>query len=935
MKFLSISKLFILFAGTLNFSYGLTESSNDQQIDSDSIYKSTLEILLSFTNTTYTDTRSFLQKKLQRYPGALSYLQLDKKNKKQDDTIEIILNRNKLESLPVIEEKDSIKDKRIKVHRTLEYLGIKQKQSQALLKLADIYFYGYYGYPQNIDKALQYYKFLAEEFGSPQAQQKIGFIYSIGLGSTQRDQAKALLYLSFAAMNNDIPAQISLGYRYLFGIGTERNCDESIWYYRKIADEMVKIQQSGPPLGRLLPPPKISVYEEDGGIFGKGASNAIGRPIDEAKGGSDISASELLTLYQYIEENEKFNPSKQVLIALNYYQGNPPVKKDFKRALKIFKVAARHLPEDILKSDNIKITDKDLESFQTTNNIKSASKAAAFIGQMYWRGEGVEANDIEARKWYQRSAKLGYSAAINALGVMYQYGYGQLKQDEDMAIKYYIAASNKGNPDAQTNLGNILLESTHVENKVSAFNLFQQASKAGNIVASFKLANIYQSGEIIPEQCVFAASLYKTIAERASYYDHLFEEAKLDLRQNNYNAALLKYLILSEQGYEMAQSNAAYLIDEGLASTDSLFYNNQNPYALALIYWKRSANQMNPDSRVKVGDYYFYGLGTDDFQEEEVTDSDESSSEDNVDDDTDVDDDDIVGYPGEENKEEEEDEDIRSKENNKKEKEKEKKSKESEEKPSMDEKSRHEIQNSMIKFSQKLVGSLYGNLGKPDYLVAFNYYQAAAENGKSSLAMWNLAFMYEYGIGVKKDLYLAKRYYDRSLELNAYAAFPIKIALAKLNFKVQIHNLKCRLAHREDDYIIFKEDKEGTDNKINFDEGDDETSKSINERIKLSFNGQHGQNERELSIKDRIMKSFELNDDSKRILASFILKFLIGYGLGYVTYAIFHYFQHGRLPEVRFSVLVVYIFIFSAVIGTVLSSFQEEIQMRLRAARAH
>ncbi|KAL6631441.1 HCP-like protein [Neocallimastix sp. 'constans'] len=857
MKFLSISKLFILFAGTLNFSYGLTESSNDQQIDSDSIYKSTLEILLSFPNTTYTDTRSFLQKKLQRYPGALSYLQLDKKNKKQDDTIEIILNRNKLESLPVIEEKDSIKDKRIKVHRTLEYLGIKQKQSQALLKLADIYFYGYYGYPQNIDKALQYYKFLAEEFGSPQAQQKIGFIYSIGLGSTQRDQAKALLYLSFAAMNNDIPAQISLGYRYLFGIGTERNCDESIWYYRKIADEMVKIQQSGPPLGRLLPPPKISVYEEDGGIFGKGASNAIGRPIDEAKGGSDISASELLTLYQYIEENEKFNPSKQVLIALNYYQGNPPVKKDFKRALKIFKVAARHLPEDILKSDNIKITDKDLESFQTTNNIKSASKAAAFIGQMYWRGEGVEANDIEARKWYQRSAKLGYSAAINALGVMYQYGYGQLKQDEDMAIKYYIAASNKGNPDAQTNLGNILLESTHVENKVSAFNLFQQASKAGNIVASFKLANIYQSGEIIPEQCVFAASLYKTIAERASYYDHLFEEAKLDLRQNNYNAALLKYLILSEQGYEMAQSNAAYLIDEGLASTDSLFYNNQNPYALALIYWKRSANQMNPDSRVKVGDYYFYGLGTDDFQEEEVTDSDESSSEDNVDDDTDVDDDDIVGYPGEENKEEEEDEDIRSKENNKKEKEKEKKSKET------------------------------------------------------------------------------KRYYDRSLELNAYAAFPIKIALAKLNFKVQIHNLKCRLAHREDDYIIFKEDKEGTDNKINFDEGDDETSKSINERIKLSFNGQHGQNERELSIKDRIMKSFELNDDSKRILASFILKFLIGYGLGYVTYAIFHYFQHGRLPEVRFSVLVVYIFIFSAVIGTVLSSFQEEIQMRLRAARAH
>lgn len=32
---------------------------------------------------------------------------------------------------------------------------------------------------------------------------------------------------------------------------------------------------------------------------------------------------------------------------------------------------------------------------------------------------------------------------------------------------------------------------------------------------------------------------------------------------------------------------------------------------LALIYWTRSANQGNIDARVKVGDYYFKGLGTD------------------------------------------------------------------------------------------------------------------------------------------------------------------------------------------------------------------------------------------------------------------------------------------------------------------------------------
>ncbi|ORX45589.1 HCP-like protein [Piromyces finnis] len=917
MRLLSISKCLLIASTAFNFSYA-NENEKDIRNQSEIIFDSTLNVLKSFPNTTYVDTRSFLEKKFHRFPGVLNHLHLNNiieaKKKEKNDIFNIILDKSKIETLPVIQDKDKLPEKRLKAHRILEYLGIKNKYGKALLKLADIYFYGYYGYEQNIDKAFQLYQFLADEMGNPQAQQKIGFIYSIGLGSIKRDQAKALLYLSFAAMNNDISSQMAIGYRYLFGISTERNCDEAVWYYRKIADEMVKIQQSGPPLGRLLPSPKISAYEEDGGIFGKGASNVIGRPIDEAKGGADISETELHQLYKYIEENEKHNPNKQVLIALNYYQGTPPIKKNFKKALKIFKVAARHLPEEIYKSDNIEITEKDLEFIPTNNKIKAAAKAAAFVGQMYWRGEGVEPNEVEARKWYQRSAKLGYSAAINALGVMYQYGYGQLKQDEDLAIKYFIASSNKGNPDAQTNLGSILAESDIVENKISAFNLFQQASKTGNIVASYKLASFYMAGEIVAEQCVFAASLYKTIAERASYYDELFEEAKMDLRRRNYDAALLKYIILSEQGYEIAQSNAAYLIDEGLASINSLFYNEQNPYSIALVYWKRSANQMNPDARVKVGDYYFYGLGTDEFMEEEVTESDDSSSDDDNDDDNDDEDNKLENQEGEESTTTEKKDDKKHEAGT----------------TEMDESTRHEIKNSMLRFSQKIAGSLYGKQGTPDYSIAFSYYQAAADNEKSSLAMWNLAFMYEYGIGVKKDLFLAKRYYDRSLEINPFASTPIKLALYKLNLKVQIHNIKCQLTHREDEMINFKEDKEGTDNKINFDDGDDETSKGINERIKQSFKDKHGQNEKELTLSEKLLKSMEIDKETKLILTSFLFKFLLGYGVGYIIYAIFHYRQHRRFPTVRFSLVVLYLFLFSACIGTMLSNIQEELQRRLQ-----
>ncbi|OMJ23646.1 Protein sel-1-like protein [Smittium culicis] len=43
-------------------------------------------------------------------------------------------------------------------------------------------------------------------------------------------------------------------------------------------------------------------------------------------------------------------------------------------------------------------------------------------------------------------------------------------------------------------------------------------------------------------------------------------------------------------------------------------------------------------------------------------------------------------------------------------------------------------------------------------------YMLSAELEENEMAMWNLGYMYEFGIGVKRDFHLAKRWYDRSLE---------------------------------------------------------------------------------------------------------------------------------------------------------------------------
>jgi SEL1 protein len=76
-------------------------------------------------------------------------------------------------------------------------------------------------------------------------------------------------------------------------------------------------------------------------------------------------------------------------------------------------------------------------------------------------------------------------------------------------------------------------------------------------------------------------------------------------------------MIAAELGYEVAQSNVAWLLDRGTISWRMLmkgayaFSNASETARQALIHWNRAANQGDLDARVKMGDLYYYGTGTD------------------------------------------------------------------------------------------------------------------------------------------------------------------------------------------------------------------------------------------------------------------------------------------------------------------------------------
>lgn len=48
---------------------------------------------------------------------------------------------------------------------------------------------------------------------------------------------QATLYYTFAALGRDTAAEMALAYRHLMGIGVERSCEDSVFYYKRVADK--------------------------------------------------------------------------------------------------------------------------------------------------------------------------------------------------------------------------------------------------------------------------------------------------------------------------------------------------------------------------------------------------------------------------------------------------------------------------------------------------------------------------------------------------------------------------------------------------------------------------------------------------------------------------------------------------------------------------
>lgn len=561
----------------------------------------------------------------------------------------------------------------------------------------------------------------ASQTGNATSQSYLAFFYATGYhGVLSVDQGKAQLYSTFAANGGDKGAQMALGYRYWTGIGTSESCERAVAWYGNAAEQAMVKYLSGPPGGRTLPQTATRLSDLAGGIYGPGASVAstgLNTQRPAIKAGIARAAGET---WEDVLEYYLFNADRGEIdfayrLGKIFYQGSiyasgggiasgsegvGAIPRNYKIARRYFLLIARQVwPQDPPNVMQVKDEHKP---------VGYAAASAAYLGRMYLRGEGVKADHALAKLWFERGADHGDRECHNGLGIMYRDGLVPGgRADMKLALAHFNAAAGQELPEAQVNLGKyhyyrgeFTLATTYFENAVRSGSPFEAYYYLGEI-HSAQAATPNMPPHVVSSSCAMAVSFYKLVSERGVWDDDLLRDAEIAWMagsDQSKETAMLKWWIAAERGFEIAQNNLAYVLDQDKSilrlTRFSPIVPSNDSAQLALTQWIRAAAQRNVDALVKVGDYYYHGLGVS---------ADESQA---------------------------------------------------------------------------------SRLEK-----AARYYQSASDTQMSALAMWNLGWMYENGVGVPQDFHLAKRHYDLALETNSEAYLPVVLSLWKLYTKSIWHTL--------------------------------------------------------------------------------------------------------------------------------------------------
>ncbi|EPS72120.1 hypothetical protein M569_02635, partial [Genlisea aurea] len=405
----------------------------------------------------------------------------------------------------------------------------------------------------------------AADKGSPQAQSLMGFLYGMGIGR-EMSEAKAFLHHYFASQGGNMQSKLALAYSYY----RREMHEKAVRLYSELAEVAVNsflISKDSP----VIEPIRI----HNGAEENKEA-------LRKSRGEEDED-------FQILEyQAQKGNAGAMHKIGIFYYFGLRGVRRDHSKALRWFSRAVE----------------------------KGEPRSMELLGEIYARGAGVERNYTKALEWLTIASKQQLISAYNGIGYLYAKGYGVEKKNYTMAKEYFEKAAENDEPGGFYNLGVLYLKGLGVKRDLKiATKYFSLAANAGQPKAYYQLAKMFHTGIGLKKNLPLAnaTALYKLVAERGPW-SSLSRWALDSYLKGDIGKSLLLYSRMAELGYEVAQSNAAWILDkygeQSMCIGESERCTDAERHQRAHSLWWKASEQGNEHAALLIGDAYYYGRGT-------------------------------------------------------------------------------------------------------------------------------------------------------------------------------------------------------------------------------------------------------------------------------------------------------------------------------------
>jgi len=636
--------------------------------------------------------------------------------------------------------------------------------------LADIYTLGLFNVQVDLNRAKELYESITKmDNFEEQAHSHfmLGVFYATGLlGKFERDEAKALVHYQNAADLGNIQAQLTLAHKYMFGVNVIKNVETATYYFQLVNNKLEKLLPKED--GRFifdLNLDKFSVRWSDfeGGIFGSYATEAFEstRYFETFKDSERILDTLVQIGVDTPEAGYQFGDDPTLdTIRLLYFQTQSHYHGDYFHARaygKAFEFAELCVRNGLSSNEQFEELDFQLKEnpnvfdngttgthlkFDMMNvdiNIEVETKSplnfmvaqcSSYLGHMYLRGEGTTKDYQKAYHYLKLGATLApVTKYLHDIALMDFYGLGVdqdiqkvkalTERSEDISHNRYFKFLMIYQ---QLRPGEVL---TPDDDRLL---LLRTASKYSTL-AKRQILQLVENGQLKMDM--------NLVVGRYNEYLKLFEDMIFDFKipffaflnsdndkSNNLWISLVSNVIASEIGYETAKS-----------SLGEILYPMIGKYKYRVNRDKDFAEVYTPFRFEESLRYY---------QSSALHSNTDSMN--------------IVGdlyFNG---------------------------------LPSPVKFDHHE--SFVSRLYQYVRGILFGKGKEEETLMlfpsnkakSFGFYHDAAVIG-SHQGGFNVGYAYEYGLGVQKDLHLAKRYYDASLIKSDVSYIPVKFALMRVWFK--------------------------------------------------------------------------------------------------------------------------------------------------------